>query len=382
MRCPPTSRKQLPNPGSYHAGRRSLWGTKQVRFDLRSSRWPALACLLIFLQAAGCSKSVGTQAALALNRGVSALEAGRYREAQEACFQASTLEQQNRSARMCWLAASIAQGDWHQAGEALAAARLLWPDDPWLRAVSVEISYRLTGQAQEAKIDSEAMAWACAGGACLPAPLDESQQGGVGLLASGLVRIKEGLWEEASALLESQCPQEGPCTDVLLLTWVKLNRFDRIQEWLRKHPCEEDGRLAANLRAFLQPGSGECGGPEWSGEEWNQGEACRMVARASQHPPGDPDRISMLESVCAIEPNWAVPLVLAAMELLRKGETRRARVYLQRALEVTQERGWPALLLSVTELVTSGHLGNAFEGAVSEGTLPPGWRQWLESLVR
>lgn len=351
----------------------------------REGRAPTLLVLGLVTAAAlgcGCSKTAATQAALALHRGVTALEAGRYREAQEECFRASTLEQQNRSSRMCWLSASIAQGDWHQAAEALAAARMVWPEDPWLRAVSVEISYRLTGQAQEASINSEAMAWACAGGACLPAPLDEGQMESAGLLASGLVRAKGGQWEEASALLESQCKGEGSCAEMLLLTWVKLNRFERIRDWLLRHPCEEDGKLVAALRAFLFPGDLQCVQPDWGGVTWTQGEACRLVAGALQRAPGDPDRLSMLESACAIEPNWAMPLVAAGMELLRKGEPKRARGYLQRALDVTQERGWPALLLSVAELVTSGHLGSSYQGAVGDGTLPLGWRQWLESLVR
>ncbi len=331
----------------------------------------------------GCAKSAGTEAALALNEGVTALESGRYREAMAACIQAATLEQQNRSARMCWLAAAISQGDWHSAGEALAAARLIWPDDEWLRAVAVEISYRLTGQAQEMPVTSQTMAWACATGACLSAPLGEAGVEGSSLTASALVRMKEGLWDEAAALLEPACKEEGDCTDLLLMAWVKLNHFDRVAEWLRKRPCEGATVLASGLRSFLLPAEEGCPGSSVAGSaEWESSEATRMMERAMLLSAGQSDRLSVLESVCALEPGWAIPQLLAGMELLLRGETKRARVYLDRASEVAQERGWPWVLLSVSELLASGRLGRSYELAVSEGMLPGGWSQWLESLVR
>ena len=334
--------------------------------------------------AGGCAESRQTAAALALNKGLTALEQGSYRDARDSCVAAATFDQQNRSALMCWFGAAVELGDWHSASEALAAARLIWPDDEWLRAASVDIAYRQTGQGQEIAPTTEAMAWACAGGACTPAAPGEKKLEGAPLESSALVHMSEGMWPEAAALLEASCNRTA-CWDMLLLAWVRQNRFDRVSEWLAARPCGSSTAtpLAEQLRRFLWPHASACDSPAAKvllAPEAD--EANRMVQTASTLPPGSGERLALLESACALEPQWAMAQLLTGSELLLQGDPTQAKAYLERSLELTSEKSWPSVMLSLSELLSYGRFGRSLDVAGGEGEFPPVWRDWLESLVR
>lgn len=343
------------------------------------------ALLLALVALVGCAESPQTVAALALNRGLTALQEGGYAEAREACMEAAGFDQQNRSALLCWFSASVELGDWHSASEALAAARLVWPDDDWLRALSADVAYRQTGQGQEISPESHALAWACAGGACTPAPPSESQLSGTELEAAALVRMGEQMWTEAAALLEASCHEAG-CRDLLLMAWLKMNRFERISEWLSANPCgsADTTAFAEELRRFLWPEKPTCSASDSPLNALGapSDEAHRILAKATRLEVGREERLALLESACALEPKWAIAHLLTGSELLLRGEPLRARTYLEKTLDIAPDRSWAWLLLSLSDVLAYGRYGRSLELASTEGGLPPNWRKWLESLVR
>ncbi|GEM_PF-4208658 len=336
--------------------------------------------LLALVSAVGCSPAGGVESIVQLEEGILALEEGRYVEAKERCSLAARKDPSNHSALRCWLAAGVAAGDWSSAHEAALAGAKGGAEAGWFGAVALELARRSTGESQSLFPKTIELAWACAGGGCLPAEPNEGAVPEESRLSAALCLLADDQWEEASGYLESSCGDSERCRELWLVTLLGTGRMDRAWDWVRLGGVGDAGErsVAGTLGQFFRGGVGAPPTPPGTCSPTTQ-KAIEFFELAAQLPPGNALRVGHLESALAILPKFDVARVMLAKELILQGR-------LSYALSVIPKTGsgggWYALLRAMASALAGARGISRPAVTQSVNEVPAAWEGWFRAVLR